>query len=299
MADDPYLYPGTQTLRNIRSIRNLEELAKIEASLTYVRIIELHERPVVGNFDRAHLQAIHKHIFQDVYPWAGKAREGAEIAKPGSPFFAFSQYIAPSLDKVAAQLKSEDQLRSLSADTFSIRAGHYRGELNAIHPFREGNGRTQREFIRELALQAGHTLEWTRITREQMYSTSKLSFERGDSSGLAAIVNIAIVQPTPERSVFVGQALAAMRAAKTTILTSAIAEQPTRTGSVLSGRVIAIDDRYVALATGPRSFAVLERAKLSAPVSVGDQVKARVGAAQIAIESPAHGHGRDAGERSR
>ena len=167
VADDPYLYPGTQTLRNIRSIRNPEELAKIEASLTYVRIIELHERPVVGNFDRAHLQAIHKHIFQDVYPWAGKAREGAEIAKPGSPFFAFSQYIAPSLDKVAAQLKSEDQLRGLSADTFSIRAGHYLGELNAIHPFREGNGRTQQEFIRELALQAGHTLEWTRITREQ------------------------------------------------------------------------------------------------------------------------------------
>jgi len=291
VAEDPYVYPGTSVLKNIPGIRDAAELKAFEARATGARILELDKRPIVGKFDRAHLQAIHKQIFQDVYPWAGKTREGAEIAKPGSPFFAFSQYIVPSLDKVAAQLKSEDQLRSLSADTFSIRAGHYLGELNAIHPFREGNGRTQQEFVRELALQAGHTLEWTRITREQMYSTSKLSFERGDSSELAAIVNIAIVQPTPERSVFVGQALDAMRAAKTTILTSAIAEQPTRTGSVLSGRVIAIDDRYVALATGSRSFAVLERAKLSAPVSVGDQVKARVGAAQIAIESRAHGHG--------
>ncbi len=299
MADDPYCYPGTRTLRNVPAIRDPEELAKFEASHTGGRILELQERPIVGNFDRAHLQAIHKYIFQDVYPWAGKTREGAEIAKPGSPFFAFSQYIAPSLDKVATQLKSEDQLRGLNADTFSIRAGYYLGELNAIHPFREGNGRTQQEFVRELALQAGHTLEWAHVTREQMCSTSKLSFERGDSSGLAAIVNIAIVQPTPERSVFVGQALDAMRAAKTTILTSAIAEQPTRTGSVLSGRVIAIDDRYVALATGPRSFAVLERAKLSTPVSVGDQVKARVGAAHIAIEARTHGHGRDAGERNR
>jgi len=234
--------------------------------------------------DRAHLQAIHKHIFQDVYPWAGKPREGAEIAKPGSPFLRSPNTSLPSLEKVAAQLKTEIQLRGLSADTFSIRAGHYLGELNAIHPFREGNGRTQQEFVRELALQAGHTLEWARVTREQMYSTSKLSFERGDSSGLAAIVNIAIVQPTPERSVFLAHARDAMRAAKTTILTSAIAEQPTRNGSVLRGRVIAIDDRYVELATGPRSFAVLERAKLSAPVSVGDQLKARVGAAQTAIE---------------
>lgn len=214
MADDPYCYPGTRTLKNVPGIRDPEQLAKFEASHTGGRILELQERPIVGNFDRAHLQAIHKFIFQDVYPWAGQTREGAEIAKPGSPFFAFSQYIAPSLDKVATQLKSEDQLRGLSVDAFSIRAGHYLGELNAIHPFREGNGRTQQEFVRELALQAGHRLEWARVTREQMYSTSKLSFERGDSSGLAAIVNIAIVQPTPERSVFVGQALDAMRAAK-------------------------------------------------------------------------------------
>lgn len=295
MAGDPYLYPGTLTLRNLKGYRDPEELQTFEGDATYARLLELKKRPIVGSFVRAHFQAIHKHIFQDVYDWAGELRI-VDMAKPGSPFFAAERYLAPSLDQLMTQLKAKGQLRGLAVDEFSMRAGHYLGELNAIHPFREGNGRTQREFMRELALKAGHTIEWTRITREQMYMTSKLSFERGDSSGLAAIINMAIVAPNPGRAAFVSQAIAAMRAAKTTILTSAIEEQATRTGSVLSGKIVALDDRYVAIATGPRSFAVLERSKLTQPIALGDRVKARVGAGEIAIENRGHAQGR---ERSR
>lgn len=209
MADDPYLYPGTLALRNLRDIRDPEQLQKFEGEATFGRVLQLHERPVVGNFDRAHLQAIHKHIFQDVFEWAGKLRT-VEIAKPGSPFFAFERYLVPSLDKLASQLKAQGQLRGLATDEFAMHAGHYLGEINAIHPFREGNGRTQQEFIRELALKAKHSIEWGNISRDQMYAASKVSFERADSSGLAAVIDIAINSPDSERTA-VGAALAVER----------------------------------------------------------------------------------------
>ncbi len=283
MAEDPYVYPGTSTLRNLRNIRDPQELRRFETRETFLRLEELQERPIVGNFDRAHLQAIHKHIFQDVYAWAGKFRERADIAKPGSPFFAFSQYIEPALDDLFGKLRREHYLRGLDVDAFAISAGYYLGEINAVHPFREGNGRTQQEFIRELGERVGHSLDWSRVTREMMYHTSELSFTRGDSSGLAAVVSSAIVPPSDERRAFVEQARAAMRAAKTTILTSAIQEQRARAGAIVSGRVVAVSDRYVALATGPRSFAVLEQREFPRSVKVGVRVKARIGG-EIAIE---------------
>jgi hypothetical protein len=105
-----------------------------------------------------------------------------------------------SLDNLTKQLKAQGQLIRLAADDFAIRARYYLCEVNAIHPFREGNGRTQQEFVRELALKAGHRIEWTTISREQMYAASKVSFEQADSSGLAAVIAIAIIMPDSERA---------------------------------------------------------------------------------------------------
>ncbi len=295
MAEDPYLYPGTSVLKNIPGIRDAEGQKAFEGRATAFRILELQRHSIVGNFDRAHLQAIHKHIFQDVYEWAGKLRT-VEIAKPGSPFFAFERYLVPSLDKLAAQIKAQDQLRGLTVDEFAVRAGHYLGELNAVHPFREGNGRAQQEFIRELGLEAGHTIEWQNVSRELMYAASKVSFERADPSGLAAVISIAIVSSDRERAAFIRQAIGAMREAKTTMLPSAIGEQETRVGSIVRGKIVAVDDRHVAIATGPRSFAVLERVKLTEAVTVGDHVTARIGAREIVIEQRAQ---RQSRERSR
>jgi len=164
-------------------------MQKFEGEATLARLLQLQERPIVGNFDRAHLQAIHKHIFQDVYEWAGKLRT-VEIAKPGSPFFAFERFLVPSLDTLTAQLKAQGQLRGLAADDFAMRAGHYLGEVNAIHPFREGNGRTQQEFVRELGLKAGHRIEWANVSREQCMRLRRLAssmpIRRGSRRSLAS-----------------------------------------------------------------------------------------------------------------
>jgi len=293
VAEDPYLYPGTSVLKNIPGIRDAEEQRAFEGRATAFRILELQRRPIVGNFDRTHLQAIHKHIFQDVYEWAGKLRT-VEIAKPGSPFFAFERFLVPSLDKLTAQLKAQGQLRGLAADDFAIRAGHYLGEVNAIHPFREGNGRTQQEFVRELGLKAGHRIEWAKVSREQMYAASKVSFERADSSGLAAVIGTAIVARDTERAASIRQAtqlgseettdvaLDRMAIAKdaTAILT---AKSPTAhvmeddVGSrEITGEVIATSALHAAIATSATSFAIVDRGALDAARSTAQEVSAEL-----------------------
>ncbi len=113
---------------------------------------------------------MHHHIFQDVYEWAGEFRT-FNISKSGDPF-AFKEHIVSSLDKTFRELKDERHLSGADLQRFANRGAWYLGEINAIHPFREGNGRTQREFIRELGLRNGWGLDWKQVSREQMIEAS-------------------------------------------------------------------------------------------------------------------------------
>lgn len=188
---DPYVWPGTTILRNRRGLHDAEALARYETRVVGRRAFALQRKPLPGRFDAEHLAAIHQYLFQDVYDWAGQFRT-VEMSKPGQVWFARSMFIKPALDGLLKQLAAERHLAGMDAERFAARAGHYLGELNAIHPFREGNGRTQREFLRVLGLQAGHTLRWARITAAQMADASRLSFERGHASGLVEVVRTAL-----------------------------------------------------------------------------------------------------------
>jgi cell filamentation protein len=187
---DPYTYPGTDVLRNIPDIRDLEQLAVFEADSTFARLDELRVAPLKGRFDVAHLRAIHKYIFQDVFTWAGEFRT-VNISKGGN-FFGAAAFVGPALEDVLRKLPGENYLRQTDAQKFAVRAGFYLGEINAIHPFREGNGRTQREFILELAVQAGFRIDWRCISREQMIEASRVSFKTGNSAGLAALIQASL-----------------------------------------------------------------------------------------------------------
>ena len=284
MPDDPYVYRGTSTLRNLRDIRDADALRTFETRASFARIRELQERPLVEEFDRAHLHAIHRHIFQDVYEWAGQVRT-VEIAKLGSPFFAFKRFVDSSLDTLTAQLKAEGYLRGLSAEDFAIRAGHYLGEVNAIHPFREGNGRTQQEFVRKLALQAGYRIAWANVSRKQMYAASKVSYERADSSGLAAVIDIAINSPHSKRAAL--RAALAVERDRSTIAADAAAVLAARdpTSRIVEdglgnrevkGEVIATSALHAAIATSTTSFVIVDRSSLDAARSrAQDDIKLR------------------------
>ncbi len=195
---DPYVYPGTNVLRNLRDIREPERLASFEAAATARRLKELESDPLRGSFDAEHLQAVHEYIFQDVYAWAGRFRT-VNIAKSGQFYFAFANRIEPSIAKLLGRLRLEKLLEGLAVQDFSIRAGHYLGELNAIHPFREGNGRSQREIIRELALRNGYVLNWSRAAPEQVREASRRSFQHGDNGGMMELIRIALRDERPPR----------------------------------------------------------------------------------------------------
>jgi len=188
---DPYIYPGTSVLRNLRDIRDLDLLSKFEMDMTTRRLGELARYPTPGRFDAQHIQAIHRHIFQDVYAWAGEFRT-VKISRSGQFPFAFSQHIHPSLDKLSGDLERERYLGNIILPRFCNRAAHYMGELNAIHPFRDGNGRTQREFIRQLARWNGYSLDWSRVSRDEMTQASQNSFQRGDNTRLEKILQTAL-----------------------------------------------------------------------------------------------------------
>jgi cell filamentation protein len=146
---------------------------------------------VAGRFNTAHLKAIHRRIFQDVYAWAGQFRT-VNISKGGHPF-GVAGFVELALNDLLEKLSAENYLKALDPKVFSSRAGFFLGEINAAHPFREGNGRTQREFIRELGLHAGFVIDWSRINRDQMIAASRESFKTGDSSALAELISASMI----------------------------------------------------------------------------------------------------------
>src|SRR5207245_8977290 len=106
-------------------------------------------------------------------------------------------FVEPAWHEVLRKLPGEHYLKGSDPREFATRAGFYMGEINAIHPFRDGNGRAQREFIRELATQAGFVIDWSRVRREQMMVASLESFKTGDRSGMAALSQPALKASGP------------------------------------------------------------------------------------------------------
>ena len=186
MPDDPYVYPGTDCLRNRLGIRDADELQRVEAERTSAVLALLERRPIAGGYDLSHLKAFHRRIFGDVYEWAGEPRTVA-IAKEQS-LFALPEQIEPYLTCVFADLAEDHFLRGLPREEFVERLTHYYAELNAVHPFREGNGRTLRAFLGQLARDAGYRVAWERIGGERNNRASAASL-RGDNGPLQAMLD--------------------------------------------------------------------------------------------------------------
>ncbi len=179
-----YCYPGTDVLKNLFSETNPAALEKLERMLTGARLIELLKNPLRGNFDSAHLRRIHRHIFQDLYGWAGEYRT-VDIAK--GYYFCRAEYLARETDRLLLELRAERYLKNTAPEKICERAAYYLGEINAIHPFRDGNGRTQREFIRELLLPLGYKVDYSKVNPAAMRDASIASFA-GDNALMIALM---------------------------------------------------------------------------------------------------------------
>ena len=161
------------TLPNKLGITDSAALAREEEKISKKKAYKMFETDFfeqleVGTFRS--LSEIHKFLFEDIYPFAGKFRN-ENIAK-GYFSFAEWQYIEPEINRLFDKLKAENYLQGKSREDLVKGLAYYLSELNVLHPFREGNGRTIREFIRELAFFNGYVLDLQNTTSEELLKAS-------------------------------------------------------------------------------------------------------------------------------
>lgn len=169
MSDTVYCYPPDYlVLKNKLGLRDASALERFERRSAVQRQAEGVPE---GDFDLRHLRAIHRHLFQDVYDWAGELRT-VEISKGGNQF-QFRRFIETGMADVHRRLVAGNYLKNLTPGDFSERAAEIIGDVNYIHPFREGNGRTQALYLEQLVRNAGHPFDLRRITKDRWLAASK------------------------------------------------------------------------------------------------------------------------------
>ena len=170
--DREYCYPNSNVLINKLNIQDADALHIAEREITSLRLAAAKMQPIKGKLDMKHLQRIHAYVFGDIYGWAGKLRH-VNIAK-GNQFC-----LAMNLDTYGSNLfKKLEQEHYLigSSENVPQRLAYYLSEINVLHPFREGNGRTQRLFIEYLASVAGYHVDFAQVSAEEMIIASADSF---------------------------------------------------------------------------------------------------------------------------
>lgn len=166
LSEDPYLINGSCLVNNL-GFKDTSSLNDAEEALTKITMAELVRSPVIPAWNLEHLKEIHRRIFEDIYPFAGKVRK-TEIAKGDKLFLPYKQ-IEEKAYEIFGELTKENYFQGLAPQEFGLKAGFFMAQVNTIHPFREGNGRTQRILIDQLAKQAGnYIIEWTAISDRAM-----------------------------------------------------------------------------------------------------------------------------------
>lgn len=183
---DPYAIAGTDCLKNKLGIIDPAKLAAIEARIVAVRDVEIARDPLPGTYNLEHLKSFHYALFRDIYEWAGQTRT-VNIAKPGSLFAAW-QFVEDQVSAVLAELAKAGHLIAYNSTQFLEALAYFYGELNACHPFREGNGRTVRAFLRQLGAAAGYILDWSELSEGANIEACRINLNTSDTSVLKEVL---------------------------------------------------------------------------------------------------------------
>ena len=170
-GDIKYCYPGTNVLRNKLNIQDLDILHEAERDYSSIRQVELYKKGITGDFSLKHLCSIHRQLFQDIYSWAGELRT-VDISK--GTIFCLVPFIEEQFAFLYRKLRKENFLKDITDQKeMAEKLAYYLGEINMIHPFREGNGRTQRIYIEQLCMNNGRfEIDFTEVSKEEMISAS-------------------------------------------------------------------------------------------------------------------------------
>jgi cell filamentation protein len=185
--DPDFIYadPKTGLLRNLQEIKDPNELLFVESSAVTKRLQELYDNPIKIKDSNALLE-IHHFLFQDVYEWAGKVRT-VNISKDGKPFFSGERFNMgfKYIDNLIAEYSV---LNKKHRKEIANKLAEILDTVNYLHPFREGNGRTQREFLRLLALDKGLTLNLNPPDNKDVYERYMKGTIESDLSVLSDLI---------------------------------------------------------------------------------------------------------------
>jgi cell filamentation protein len=186
---------------NTRQALSPEQVASISA----VRLEQQQREPVSGQFNVAHLQAIHNATFRDIVADAGLLREtGLSKAQPdGRVVYLESESIRSGLNGISARIDQYNRFKDLPKEDWSKAIAATYSDLNAVHPFRDGNERVAREFVRQLGKEAGFDVDYTKVDPAQWKDATSKSFD-GKQAPLAAVF-ASISEPTKERAIALSQ----------------------------------------------------------------------------------------------
>ena len=183
--DNSYTDAKTGVLKNLVNATDADTLLLIESGAVAKRIAELYKKPI--KIKNAYtLLDIHKHLFQDIYPWAGKIRT-VEISKGGKPFF-FLRHFHNAFAFIDTLIAEYRKLDGEDAPRLAHKLAEILDTVNHLHPFREGNGRTQREFLRTLAMEKGLSLNLNPPDSADVYERYMAGTINGDVALLTTLI---------------------------------------------------------------------------------------------------------------
>lgn len=191
--DKTYCYVDSDVLRNKLDIHDADKLNEMERKITSVRLAELVKQPLPRIFGDEHLKRIHKHIFQDLYTWAGQFRT-VDINK--QMWFCLVPHMKGASQDIFNKLEKDHYLQGLDKTDFIGKLADYMADVNCLHPFREGNGRTQREFFRQLSEAAGYDLHIENWDNKQRIAADVRAVQ-GDTIRLKELIGIHIEPIVP------------------------------------------------------------------------------------------------------
>lgn len=187
--------PDSEVLCNKVGATTVEDLRSAENDLLEVRLAELRSRPTLipRTYDLAHLRRIHLHLFQDVYEWAGDVRT-VGLAKGNGEDTSFMPplEIERPVSHVASRIADSNLLRDTPREDLVAEVTYLYDYLNFAHPFREGNGRAQREFFAQLLAESGRGLAWARIEMDELHAACHVARAAGDTTALARIFELVL-----------------------------------------------------------------------------------------------------------
>ncbi|WP_341520945.1 putative adenosine monophosphate-protein transferase Fic [Pseudomonas sp. G.S.17] len=190
VGQDPYCYPGTSVLRNLLDLTDDQTLSEAERALSEVAADAIEFAP--PPYDLSYLQSVHRRLFADLYEWAGELRT-VDISKDSTHFCTTSR-IEPEAKKLFTHLAQANWFQGLDRSALVAASAELFGDLNVVHPFREGNGRAQRILFEHIIVNAGYEISWWAVDA-QVWLQANIDAVVCDYKALTGVFERCVGQP--------------------------------------------------------------------------------------------------------